>query len=385
MIENSLKIPRYIQIKEAIKDNINNNNLLPHDVLPSVAQLKAEFGVSNITIAKALDELEVEGVIYRIHGKGTFVAPIEENIITIGVIIPHLVFLDDLLNNSDTLNVSIDLLDYVLKFGTTNGIPGFDHVTIIYHKLEEIAYKENINIIVCNNNFSNLRERKNIEKLIKAGVDGIIIFPSEIESLLNNIYLIEENNIPLIVIDNVLDTKKTNYVITNSVLGISDAVNKLYEKGYRKFLHVNILADVVPVKERLESFKNVVKKLKVKSKVVTGGFYGQKINEFREDSFDDIKKALIELDDDIAIVASNIQVLYNVIKAVDDLGFGNKNIAYASFEHAGIITPKDKYTVSIIQDYQKIAEAAINTILKKINGEKTEKVTYIDPILKERL
>lgn len=46
----------------------------PNEKLPSERQLVAEYGVSRSTIRSALSQLEQRGLIYRLHGKGTFVA-----------------------------------------------------------------------------------------------------------------------------------------------------------------------------------------------------------------------------------------------------------------------------------------------------------------------
>ncbi len=64
----------YFQVKEAIKEYIRENNLRPGEQLFSEQQMMKMYGVSRITLRRALDELEQEGVIYKIHGKGSYVA-----------------------------------------------------------------------------------------------------------------------------------------------------------------------------------------------------------------------------------------------------------------------------------------------------------------------
>lgn len=64
----------YFQTKEHLKKYIKDNGLKPGDCLPSEKDLIARYGVSRITMRRALDELEKEGIIYRVHGKGTYVS-----------------------------------------------------------------------------------------------------------------------------------------------------------------------------------------------------------------------------------------------------------------------------------------------------------------------
>ncbi len=73
-VDRSSPIPLYYQIKEIIKDYIDEMELKPHDMLPPEENLAKMFGVSRMTVRQAMKELQIEGVIYRIKGKGTFVA-----------------------------------------------------------------------------------------------------------------------------------------------------------------------------------------------------------------------------------------------------------------------------------------------------------------------
>ena len=61
------------QVKESIREIINQPGSKNGDCLPSERELGEQFNVSRITIRKALSELESEGLIYRIQGKGAFI------------------------------------------------------------------------------------------------------------------------------------------------------------------------------------------------------------------------------------------------------------------------------------------------------------------------
>jgi GntR family transcriptional regulator len=66
--------PLYQQLKEVLAGQIKNGILKADDRLPSEKELCAMYNVSRITVRQALAELTREGLIYRSHGKGTFVA-----------------------------------------------------------------------------------------------------------------------------------------------------------------------------------------------------------------------------------------------------------------------------------------------------------------------
>lgn len=64
----------YDQIIAGLKREISEGRLLPGSSLPSFRQLAADLMVSLITVKRAYEELEKEGIIYRRQGLGTFVA-----------------------------------------------------------------------------------------------------------------------------------------------------------------------------------------------------------------------------------------------------------------------------------------------------------------------
>lgn len=65
--------PMYEQIKESIKKSILNGEFHNNDMLPSVRQLAKDLNVSMITTKRAYAELELEGFLYTISGKGSFI------------------------------------------------------------------------------------------------------------------------------------------------------------------------------------------------------------------------------------------------------------------------------------------------------------------------
>ena len=66
--------PLYVQIKEWLRASILDGTLAPHQQLPSESELTTRFGVSRITVRQAIGDLQKEGLVFRIHGKGTFVS-----------------------------------------------------------------------------------------------------------------------------------------------------------------------------------------------------------------------------------------------------------------------------------------------------------------------
>ena len=74
IINNTSMVPIYEQIMEQIKAQIISGELKENDILPSVRTMAKELKISALTVKKAYDNLEAEGMTVTVHGKGTYVA-----------------------------------------------------------------------------------------------------------------------------------------------------------------------------------------------------------------------------------------------------------------------------------------------------------------------
>lgn len=74
IISNSSQEPIYEQITRQIKNSIIRGELAPGEMLPSIRNLAKQLQISVITTKRAYEELEREGFIETVTGKGSFVA-----------------------------------------------------------------------------------------------------------------------------------------------------------------------------------------------------------------------------------------------------------------------------------------------------------------------
>lgn len=81
VIHNSSMQPIYEQIVDQIKSGIMSEDLSAGEILPSVRSLAKELRVSALTVKKSYDVLEQEGFIITVHGKGSYVANANQNLL----------------------------------------------------------------------------------------------------------------------------------------------------------------------------------------------------------------------------------------------------------------------------------------------------------------
>ena len=119
LIDNKSGAPIYDQIYSQIKGQIISGSLREDEMLPSIRALAKDLRISFITTKRAYEELEKEGFIYTLPGKGCYVAPKnvellrEENLKKIEA------HIDEIVRLADTCNLSkqdiIDMVNFTLE------------------------------------------------------------------------------------------------------------------------------------------------------------------------------------------------------------------------------------------------------------------------------
>ena len=92
-IDPASRLPLYAQLVQIIEQQLQSGELQPGDMLPTEAQLCAQFGISRPVVRQALAGFVARGRLYRLRGKGTYVSgsPLAERLLR-----PTLGFFDDL-------------------------------------------------------------------------------------------------------------------------------------------------------------------------------------------------------------------------------------------------------------------------------------------------
>jgi GntR family transcriptional regulator len=75
LIDNKIGVPIYEQIYSQIKQQIIDGTLQENEMLPSIRGLAKDLRISFITTKRAAEELEKDGFLYTLPGKGCYVAP----------------------------------------------------------------------------------------------------------------------------------------------------------------------------------------------------------------------------------------------------------------------------------------------------------------------
>lgn len=115
IISNDSGIPIYEQIKNQIKAQIVSGDLKEDEALPGMRTLASDLKVSVITTKRAYNDLEQEGYIYSMPGKGSFVNKLNEEVVRENALAEIEKYFTDAMTVAKASGIGIDELQEILK------------------------------------------------------------------------------------------------------------------------------------------------------------------------------------------------------------------------------------------------------------------------------
>ena len=115
IISNDSGIPIYEQIKNQIKAQIVSGDLKADEALPGMRTLASDLKVSVITTKRAYNDLEQEGYIYSMPGKGSFVKKLNEEVVRENALSEIEKYFTDAMTGAKAAGIEIEELQEILK------------------------------------------------------------------------------------------------------------------------------------------------------------------------------------------------------------------------------------------------------------------------------
>ncbi|MGE5351924.1 MAG: GntR family transcriptional regulator [Acidobacteriota bacterium] len=221
-IDNNNPKPLYEQIADNIKDKIVRGELKPGEQVASQNELVKEYGVSLITVKKALSNLVSDGTLFTRQGKGTFVSASESKKVDL----------------SARKTIGVVLRDLKHSF-----------FSMVVHGIEERTTELGYNLLLSTSSNNLEKEEAQIDHFRKLDVDGLIIASLSLQyQATDYIQKLHRQNFPYVMVSYMHDPQYW-YVGSDQEYGGYIATEHLIKLGYRKigYLHAekgNLLSEV---------------------------------------------------------------------------------------------------------------------------------------------
>lgn len=197
----------YLDIKEYLLKLIRENQDVPNYQLPSENQLALKFSTTRVTAKKALSELQNEGLVYRVHGKGSFVSPAAPD--------------SEVLRGGDFVCMLLPNIDSRFISSMVEGV-------------QRTLHAQGFHLLLVSETDTELQSGNLIQHLVDLGVKGIIVFPSSRTRYNRDLLMLALNRFPVVFVDRTLRDFDISAVTSDHIAITQRAVQLLFDRGCKR-------------------------------------------------------------------------------------------------------------------------------------------------------
>lgn len=345
-----MTLPLYKEIYNDLKKSIENSVYPVATQLPTDSQLTEKYGVSKITIKKAMDLLKKDNLISRKPRKGTFVISrstsgtqesTQNKIVTIGVIIT----------------------DFNEYFGNELLKSMIDH------------NHETINCIIKISKGDSEKEETLINQLISQGVDGLVLIPASSDYFSSKLLELISSNFPLVLVDRMMDQIPACNVSIDNKSAAYDLTKHLIDSGHRQIGIITANKKLSTNEDRVEGFINAHLKynLSINQSQLLDNMQSMapESNRKPEEDVKIIKDFLINNPNLTALFAGEYAIALLIKQAIEEMGYSiADDYSIACFDHSPVdLFEKNQFIFDHIhQDQFSMGKQTMDLIIEKIDN-----------------
>lgn len=361
--EKALGEKLYAKVYNDVIARIKNGELKVGDKLPSEIELAKRYGVSRITVTRAMKELSDINLVYRVKKGGTFVNG-KLNFRTTQLIIP-----------------------VILPFG--------EEFNATVKGIQSITTANNIFTPVYNTRNNIMREEKYLRELLGGKFDGLIVYPCNSRKNLSLYAEILAAGKPIVCIDRNICGIDTPLVTSRNAKGMEQIVDKLVSLGHKKIAFFSLSDSMAPTEsERFKGFCSGLIKNKlelrteylfnsenihllemVQSPTKQHSIFHRFIHKCLDEYFAfDEKPSAICCINDVSANGLYLDAVERGIRIPEDL-------MITGFDSIDTQTNAERHIISVSQNFFEIGASAIKLMLAILNGQSYQKEQKIDVLM----
>jgi len=230
--------------------------------------------------------------------------------------------------------------------------------------IQDYAMKMGYNLMICHSNEQYETEIKNVNALVNANVEGIIISVARDTEKNEHIRKLKRKGIPLVLFNRVIEDFKAAKVVVNDYYGALNMVTYLINTGCKKIAHVSGPNNLVLSNNRKQGYFDALKNagLNVDERMVVEGDFtiGSGISC--------TKKLLAEVSDMDAIFAVCDAVAFGAMKVLKERGIKIPDeISVAGFTNEPMAELVEPALTTVKQPIYEIGETAAKLLFAQLN------------------
>lgn len=384
----------FVQIRNYVEDKINTGEFATGEQIPTEVELAGQFGVSRLTVKRALTELVERKLLYRVKGKGTFVhtAARQSALAEAGGVpsVPGGAGGPGGHEGPGSSGVPGSLAGHAAAAGARDiavimpdMYSSYANAMIhaIHHAFEEAGYS--LRLYLTQESYE--REKQAILNALAAGVSGMIIFPARRQTYNEELVKLALRSFPHVLIDRYLRGIDNYCVYSDNFGGAYAVVNELAAKGHRHIAVISPTTDgTTSIEDRIAGVQaavtdNTDAHIRMYPFYLLEDQFGTMLTEEPdEEIIGQIAAFLAQHGQVTAMLGMNLSAAAGAVYAAEQLGRAIPGQLLAvTFDKPEFLRLLRVPLAYVEQDAQQIGDTASRTLLRIIGGEDAPKVQKI--------
>jgi LacI family transcriptional regulator len=239
--------------------------------------------------------------------------------------------------------------------------------TVAARGVEDVASRAGYTVIFCNTDENQHKEQKYVEVLMQNRVDGIILVPSGSDSA--SVVTLQQNGIPVVVIDRHIEDKSVDQVRCDSVKGAYQLTQLLISLGHRHIALLNGPQNVSTASDRLIGFNRALTEAgsNASEQVVISG-------AFTRESGLEMTRQVLELSPrPTALFAANNFIALGALRALEEAGMRvPEDMAVVTFDDLPESLVVSPVLTVAAQPVYEMAAKATEMLIKRLTDKGLE-------------
>jgi DNA-binding LacI/PurR family transcriptional regulator len=350
-------------ITAQLRESIIKGSARIGDQLPSEPELMAQYRVSRSTLREAVASLVHEGLLRRVHGKGTYVSKRPPVYHTIAVSMPY------------------------LFFGPSSPVSaGTEVIPRLTQAIEEEARRSDISMMLYLNNNSAEIERVNLERILTRSVDGAIVNCIGCESNIDCLRKIQTAGIPLVMIDLYIGDIEADVITTNNDAGAYQATHQLLNAGCETVYFVTSPAINSALVERQVGYRRAMEERGRTMSIVSPEPSSTLCLSEEQRAYALAKETLRHWQQrPFGVLTADAPLLAGIWQAICESDLPCDRFVLSCFDEPFLLVPNGVRLIKILQPLQEIGRLSVERIKEEINKASfatvKPRITKLQPII----
>jgi DNA-binding LacI/PurR family transcriptional regulator len=335
MIDKNSPIPQYFQLQTWLIEQLEEGRYHAGDKIPTEHELVQKTGLARATVRQAIGNLVNLGYLTRKRRHGTFVRDRKsfgENRTIVGILIPD------------------------IRTG---------YAPELARGAEDEAAKHKHSLILCNTDDSFDKADEQADRLIEAGVSGVIYIPTATSDQKNRLIIerFTSRNIPVVLADRTISNLDIDHVTTNNLEGATQITNYMISKGHTR-IAILLTTLFSTERERLAGYQAALTAHNIEideSLIYTNG------GEFSKEHYLALAKSILQKRHDFtAVFAGHDRIALAFYSAAKELGISIPgDLSLVGYDDLPLITIS---LTTMHQPIYEMGQESFRLILSRIQG-----------------